>query len=106
MAEETIEELRKRRKHFRKGFRVALNFLYHHHETMAKTERPPEDKIRFERFLKLHIDEGVVEDAKSIKSIDETGNRTSCDPGYCRVGGTCVLCDFEFAYDAGNFEND
>lgn len=83
---------------YRKGFMVAMNFLYFHHETEAETERPDDDKMRFERFLRLHIDGDAVDQTLLLRSGG--GN---CRPGTCEVGGRCVLCKFRFAFDPENF---
>lgn len=91
---------------YQKGFMVALNFLFHHHETEKDRVRSNEDKARFRKFLLTHTNSAeeaaIVERAITLKSTMEGSE--DCDSGFCRVNGRCVLCKFKFAFD-GTFHS-
>jgi len=77
---------------YQAGFKVALNFLYHHQESQEK-------KDDFEQFMKAHIDVETVD--KSIQISGDPG----CGPGECLMGGRCVACGFQFAFDGSYLNN-
>ncbi len=86
----TPEELR----FYQAGFKVAVNFLYHHQASEA-------ERSAFGQYLNEHMDHEVVQEAISMINPDKAETTgVSCPPGECPIPGNgCRLCDFPFAYD-------
>ncbi len=83
---------------YRAGFKVAVNYLYHHQPN-------EEERIKFEEYLNLHMDPAVVQGAINLQNPDiSTFSGSLCPPGECPgPGGKCVVCRFEFAFDGTYF---
>lgn len=76
---------------YRNGFKVAINFLYHHQAT-------DDDKTNFEKLLNEHMDAEVVQEAINLRNNVQEGDH-GCPPGLCFDGSGCVPCKFEYAFD-------
>jgi hypothetical protein len=84
---------------FQKGFKVAMNFAFHHH--------PEEDREKFKGFLLAQTandgEKQIIEEAINLKNTMEGGE--NCGPGFCLdASGKCVLCKFRFAFN-GKFHS-
>ena len=78
--------------HYQNGFKVAINFLYHHHDEA--------DKEKFEKFLKDNAVDSVVKEAIEMTNNNLSASGESCPPGMCPDGtGSCVQCKFKYAFD-------
>lgn len=75
---------------YQKGYKVAINFLYHHTDSANISA--------FKNFLDTQIDQSVVEESIALQSDD------NCEPGYCQTPRGCQLCDFDYAYDGRYLE--
>lgn len=85
----TPEEL----KLYQGGFKVAVNFLYHH-------QTGEDGRAAFLQYLNQHMDPKVVEEAITMRNPDiDPQSGGPCPPGLCPTPNGCVLCEFQFAYD-------
>lgn len=91
---------------FRKGFKVAINFLYHHHLD-EKGQPDPVAQEKFREFLLANTDTSrekeIIEEAINLRTTMEGGG--GCGSGFCLdADGTCVRCRFKFAFN-GTFHS-
>ena len=91
---------------FQKGFKVAVNFLFHHHLD-DKGEPDVIAQENFKKFLLANIDvpeeSEIIDEAIAIRNTMDGGG--NCGAGYCPDGsGGCVVCAFGFAFD-GTFHS-
>lgn len=79
------------------GFKVAINFLYHHQANQDAMDA-------FRQYLNQHMPPEVVQEAINMVSPainPQTGE--NCPAGKCPTPSGCVLCLFEFAFDGSYF---
>jgi len=87
----TAEQL----KFYQAGFKVAVNFLYHHHD---EPEQPT-----FLQFLNGNMDSDVVLEAVNLINPATLPNGENCGAGKCPTPTGCVPCRFQFAFDGSYF---
>lgn len=91
---------------FQKGFKVAINFLFHHH----LDEKGEPDTVAQEKFRKFLLantntsrEKEIIAEAINLRTT--MAGPGACSPGFCLDSdGTCIRCSFKFAFN-GTFHS-